>query len=163
MYLALTSTILRILFLWIFFCHVDVYHKIVPLVKNLMHFMVVVKRFNVNQVLMSHHSENVLVRCNDRLKKKKNEMQFYDLDINECAQKPSPCKPGERCDNTPGSYKCVQTFACANGLEMKELQCLDIDECTIGNHTCLPPAICKNTYGSFYVSRIQFFRIICRE
>ncbi len=49
---------------------------------------------------------------------------FYSLDINECAQKPSPCKLGERCDNTPGSYKCVQTFACANGLEMKELQCL---------------------------------------
>jgi len=46
------------------------------------------------------------------------------IDINECAQKPSPCKLGERCDNTPGSYKCVQTFACANGLQMKDLQCL---------------------------------------
>lgn len=45
-------------------------------------------------------------------------------DINECAQKPSPCKAGERCDNTAGSYRCVQTFACANGLEMKDLQCL---------------------------------------
>ncbi|CAF0778410.1 unnamed protein product [Adineta steineri] len=72
------------------------------------------------------------------------------VDINECAQKPSPCKMGERCDNTPGSYKCVQTFACANGLEMQDLQCLDIDECELGNHTCLPPATCKNTYGSFY-------------
>lgn len=51
-------------------------------------------------------------------------MHSYLLDINECAQKPSPCKAGERCDNVPGSYKCVQTFACANGLEMKELQCL---------------------------------------
>lgn len=96
-------------------------------------------------------------------------------DINECAQKPSPCKAGERCDNTPGSYRCVQTFACANGLEMKDLQCLgktpsnfffpidrwilDIDECAIGNHTCLPPATCKNTYGSFYVSSIE--EIIC--
>jgi len=49
---------------------------------------------------------------------------FFGLDINECAQKPSPCKIGERCDNTPGSYKCVQTFACANGLNMKDLQCL---------------------------------------
>jgi hypothetical protein len=46
------------------------------------------------------------------------------LDINECAEKPSPCKPGERCDNTPGSYRCVQTFACSTGLEMKDLQCL---------------------------------------
>ena len=77
---------------------------------------------------------------------------IYLSDINECAQKPSPCKLGERCDNTPGSYKCVQTFSCANGLQMKDLQCLDIDECTLGNHTCLPPATCKNTYGSFYVN-----------
>jgi len=46
------------------------------------------------------------------------------LDINECAEKPSPCKIGERCDNTPGSYRCVQTFTCSNGLEMKDLQCL---------------------------------------
>jgi hypothetical protein len=46
------------------------------------------------------------------------------LDINECAEKPSPCTLGERCDNTPGSYRCVQTFACSTGLEMKDLQCL---------------------------------------
>ncbi|CAF3746285.1 unnamed protein product [Rotaria sordida] len=72
------------------------------------------------------------------------------VDINECAQNPSPCRLGERCDNTPGSYRCVQTFACANGLQMEDLQCLDIDECAIGNHTCPPPATCKNTYGSFY-------------
>ncbi|CAF3619463.1 unnamed protein product [Adineta steineri] len=72
------------------------------------------------------------------------------IDINECAQKPSPCKLSERCDNIPGSYRCVQTFTCSEGLEMKDLQCLDIDECAIGNHTCLPPAICKNTYGSFH-------------
>ncbi len=85
-------------------------------------------------------------------------MLFYSLDINECAQKPSPCKLGERCDNTPGSYKCVQTFSCSNGLEMKDLQCLDIDECTLGNHTCLPPATCKNTFGSFYVSTILSLR-----
>ncbi|CAF4215595.1 unnamed protein product [Adineta steineri] len=72
------------------------------------------------------------------------------VDINECAQNPSPCKLSERCDNIPGSYRCVQTFTCSEGLEMKDLQCLDIDECAIGNHTCLPPAICKNTYGSFH-------------
>ncbi|CAF1496711.1 unnamed protein product [Rotaria sp. Silwood1] len=71
-------------------------------------------------------------------------------DINECAQIPSPCQPTERCDNTPGSYRCVQTFRCASGLEMKDLKCLDIDECVIGNHTCPEPATCKNTYGSFY-------------
>ena len=52
------------------------------------------------------------------------EIILFQLDINECAQKPGPCKIGERCDNTPGSYKCVQTFACANGLQMKDLQCL---------------------------------------
>ncbi|UJR26258.1 hypothetical protein I4U23_007598 [Adineta vaga] len=72
------------------------------------------------------------------------------LDINECTQKPSPCKLGERCDNTPGSYRCVQTLMCSSGLELKDLQCLDIDECTIGNHTCPPSATCRNTHGSFY-------------
>ena len=50
------------------------------------------------------------------------EMKFYFSDINECAQ--NPCKFGERCDNTPGSYRCVQIFTCANGLEMKNSQCL---------------------------------------
>ncbi|CAF1393761.1 unnamed protein product [Adineta ricciae] len=72
------------------------------------------------------------------------------LDINECTQKPSPCKLGERCDNTPGSYRCVQTFTCPSGLEIKDLECLDIDECAIGNHTCPSLATCQNTYGSFY-------------
>ncbi|CAF0889364.1 unnamed protein product [Didymodactylos carnosus] len=71
------------------------------------------------------------------------------VDINECKQVPSPCKIGERCDNTIGSYRCVNIFSCAHGLEAKELQCIDIDECSIGNHTCLLPAICKNTYGSY--------------
>ena len=86
-----------------------------------MRSLVAVKKFNVNQAITSRSLENVSVRVIH------NEIQkYYDgcLDINECALKPGPCKLGERCDNTPGSYKCVQTFACANGLEMKELQCL---------------------------------------
>lgn len=62
--------------------------------------------------------------CWRNIKEKKKDVLFSELDINECAQKPSPCKIGERCDNVPGSYKCVQTFACANGLQMKDLQCL---------------------------------------
>ena len=134
-----------------------------------MRSMVVVNRYDVDLVLMLHRLENVLVRGACFFFDKS--MLLVIEDINECAQKPSPCKAGERCDNTAGSYRCVQTFACANGLEMKDLQCLgriyptvprplhsflslcllDIDECAIGNHTCLPPATCKNTYGSFYV------------
>ncbi|CAF4834063.1 unnamed protein product, partial [Rotaria socialis] len=39
------------------------------------------------------------------------------VDVNECGQNPSPCKRSERCDNTPGSYRCVQTFTCASGLQ----------------------------------------------
>lgn len=41
---------------------IDVFHKIVRMVKNSMHSMVVVKRCYVSQVLMSHCLANVSVR-----------------------------------------------------------------------------------------------------
>jgi hypothetical protein len=137
-----------------------------------------VRRFSVNLVSISLLWANVLVRY--RSYRFAMPRDTCRLDINECAQKPGPCKLGERCDNTPGSYRCVQTFSCATGLEMKDLQCLgrtvfsmfevrdelidvDIDECTIGNRTCLPPATCKNTYGSFYVSELDSTVVRARD
>lgn len=84
--------------------------------------MVAVKKFSVNQVLILHQQENVLVK--EVLIIQYRVYLKSILDINECIQKPNPCKLGERCDNTPGSYRCVQTFACSSGLEMKDLQCL---------------------------------------
>ena len=37
------------------------------------------------------------------------------LDINECIELPSLCKPRGTCKNTPGSYKCL----CDDGYEWK--------------------------------------------
>ena len=51
------------------------------------------------------------------------DIEYIQISTN-ALKSPVHVKIGERCDNTPGSYRCVQTFACANGLEMKDLQCL---------------------------------------
>uniref|UniRef100_A0A8C4YJU6 Latent transforming growth factor beta binding protein 4 n=1 Tax=Gopherus evgoodei TaxID=1825980 RepID=A0A8C4YJU6_9SAUR len=60
------------------------------------------------------------------------------IDVDECRQTPRPCSYG-RCENTPGSYRCV----CPAGfrLDPQQHQCQDIDECAEAEG---PPALCLN-------------------
>ncbi|CAF1275455.1 unnamed protein product [Rotaria magnacalcarata] len=85
------------------------------------------------------------------------------VDVNECGQNPSPCKRSERCDNTPGSYRCVQTFTCASGLQMKDLECLDDDECAGGNLVCPINSLCRNTPGSYACDCISGYKMIAER
>nr|XP_024214767.1 fibrillin-2 [Halyomorpha halys] len=67
-------------------------------------------------------------------------------DINECYNRPSPCK--FHCHNTDGSYRC----SCPNGYKLAPdgITCFDVDECATRQHTC--QHICTNTVGSYSCS-----------
>lgn len=71
------------------------------------------------------------------------------VDINECAQ--NICHYNEKCENTPGSYKCILQLICGEGYELnaQKTECVDIDECAIGRHTCPTMATCVNTPKSY--------------
>ncbi|KAM6959295.1 latent-transforming growth factor beta-binding protein 4 [Aplochiton taeniatus] len=61
-------------------------------------------------------------------------------DIDECRQ--NPCSNG-RCDNTPGSYKCV----CRLGYKLDGTACTDVDECS--DPSQCPGQQCVNAQGSY--------------
>ncbi|XP_076127650.1 fibulin-1 isoform X3 [Alosa pseudoharengus] len=71
-------------------------------------------------------------------------------DINECLLGSYSCRPGERCINTLGSYRCQRDVSCGTGYELTDSnQCKDIDECETGTHNCPAEFACQNTPGSF--------------
>ncbi|XP_025841448.2 fibrillin-3 isoform X4 [Vulpes vulpes] len=65
------------------------------------------------------------------------------LDVDECAQAPTPC--AFICKNTEGSFLC----ACPRGYLLEEdgRTCRDLDECSSRQHNC--QFFCVNTIGSF--------------
>ncbi|XP_036376120.1 fibulin-1-like isoform X2 [Megalops cyprinoides] len=71
-------------------------------------------------------------------------------DINECLLGSHSCRPGERCINTDGSYRCQREVSCGTGYELTDNNnCKDIDECETGTHNCAAEFECQNTLGSF--------------
>ncbi|CAD6188275.1 unnamed protein product [Caenorhabditis auriculariae] len=75
-------------------------------------------------------------------------------DINECDLKLHDCKPHQICENTLGSFKCVDS--CSVGYESNDDRdseavggCVDVDECSRGTHSCDPRADCTNTVGGY--------------
>ncbi|KAM7155880.1 latent-transforming growth factor beta-binding protein 2 isoform 1-T1 [Molossus nigricans] len=69
------------------------------------------------------------------------------VDIDECEDYRNPVCGAWRCENSPGSYRCV--LGCQPGFHMAPTgDCIDIDECAndtvCGNH-----GFCDNTEGSF--------------
>ncbi|XDV53525.1 hypothetical protein PO909_022003 [Leuciscus waleckii] len=71
-------------------------------------------------------------------------------DINECVLGAAQCRPGERCINTLGSYRCQREVSCGTGYELTDSnQCEDIDECETGTHNCAAEMVCQNSAGSF--------------
>ncbi|XP_046716098.1 fibulin-1 isoform X2 [Silurus meridionalis] len=71
-------------------------------------------------------------------------------DINECLIGSHHCRPGERCINTRGSYRCQREVSCGTGYELTDNNsCNDIDECETGTHNCPVEFECQNTPGSF--------------
>ncbi|KAI5617817.1 fibulin-1 precursor [Silurus asotus] len=71
-------------------------------------------------------------------------------DYNECLSGTHSCRPGERCINTEGSYRCQREASCGTGYELTNTNtCKDIDECLVGIHNCGHDFTCQNTAGSF--------------
>ncbi|KAM9496934.1 fibulin-1 isoform 2-T2 [Clarias gariepinus] len=71
-------------------------------------------------------------------------------DINECLLGAHHCRPGERCINTQGSFRCQREVSCGTGYELTDSNmCKDIDECETGTHNCPMEFECQNTAGSF--------------
>ncbi|KAI4887833.1 hypothetical protein NFI96_026522 [Prochilodus magdalenae] len=71
-------------------------------------------------------------------------------DYNECLAGVHSCRPGERCINTEGSYRCQREASCGTGYELTDSNtCNDIDECLVGTHNCGAEFTCQNTPGSF--------------
>uniref|UniRef100_A0A5S6R2B7 Fibulin-1 n=1 Tax=Trichuris muris TaxID=70415 RepID=A0A5S6R2B7_TRIMR len=73
-------------------------------------------------------------------------------DMNEC-HLPDACPPGQRCQNTQGSYYCEDLDnPCPSGYERSNAgdRCVDIDECSRGMHSCPEPDLCENTPGGYH-------------
>ncbi|KAM6986676.1 fibulin-1-like isoform 2-T2 [Aplochiton taeniatus] len=72
------------------------------------------------------------------------------VDINECVANTSPCRPGQTCINTVGSYTCRRnTVTCGRGYHLSEdgTRCEDVDECR-GGDPCVGHG-CVNLLGSY--------------
>uniref|UniRef100_A0A3Q3WTY3 Latent transforming growth factor beta binding protein 4 n=1 Tax=Mola mola TaxID=94237 RepID=A0A3Q3WTY3_MOLML len=74
-----------------------------------------------------------------------NSQRTYCRDVDECQD--NPCSNG-RCDNTPGSYRCV----CRLGYRLSSNTCTDVDECRLAPCS---NGRCENTPGSY--------RCVCRH
>ncbi|XP_038067191.1 protein disulfide isomerase Creld2-like [Patiria miniata] len=85
-------------------------------------------------------------------------------DIDECNQEKPPCQSSEFCQNSPGSYKCVECnmacdqcigegpdscVKCKTGFQMIDTTCKDIDECETDETCKKEHMFCKNVPGSF--------------
>lgn len=86
------------------------------------------------------------------------------LDINECVS--SPCPNTMKCENTLGSYKCVEGCDTGYTWSIKYAECrgtlclflieinsslmsLDNDECATNSHNCTLGHRCENMPGSY--------------
>ncbi|XP_041614372.1 latent-transforming growth factor beta-binding protein 2 isoform X2 [Vulpes lagopus] len=69
------------------------------------------------------------------------------VDIDECKDYGDPVCGAWRCENSPGSYRCV--LGCQSGFHMAPTgDCIDIDECA-NDTMCGSHGFCDNTDGSF--------------
>ena len=75
---------------------------------------------------------------------KKDKLQRYCQDIDECKNYPGLCKGYLHCTNTVGSYVC----GCREGYETVGTECIDINECS-NSDICPEKSVCVNTGGSF--------------
>ncbi|XP_055356078.1 fibulin-1-like [Paramacrobiotus metropolitanus] len=72
-------------------------------------------------------------------------------DIDECAMNIDNCETGMRCENEPGTFRCIREVSCGTGytFDAHRRECIDNDECVLGNHNCGLAYECINTQGSF--------------
>uniref|UniRef100_A0A8C2V721 Latent-transforming growth factor beta-binding protein 2 n=1 Tax=Chinchilla lanigera TaxID=34839 RepID=A0A8C2V721_CHILA len=69
------------------------------------------------------------------------------VDIDECEDDGAPVCGAWRCENSPGSYRCV--LGCQPGFYMAPTgDCIDVDECA-NDTVCGSHGFCDNTDGSF--------------
>ncbi|KAM5273583.1 latent-transforming growth factor beta-binding protein 2 [Ctenodactylus gundi] len=79
------------------------------------------------------------------------------VDIDECEDYGDPVCGAWRCENSPGSYRCV--LGCQPGFYMAPTgDCIDIDECA-NDTMCGSHGFCDNTDGSFRCFCDQGFEI----
>jgi hypothetical protein len=72
---------------------------------------------------------------------------FLHIDINECLS--NPCSNTMKCENTPGSFQCIEGCEFGYIWSIKYGQCRDIDECALYKHNCSFGHRCENMPGSF--------------
>ncbi|KAK2825645.1 hypothetical protein Q7C36_019572 [Tachysurus vachellii] len=70
-------------------------------------------------------------------------------DIDECFLHTHSCQLHERCENTVGSFRCVQQIVCPSGYQLRNDLCEDTDECETGVHRCGEGQICHNIPGTY--------------
>ena len=75
---------------------------------------------------------------------KKDKLQRYCEDIDECVNYPGLCRGYLHCTNTVGSYIC----GCRSGYETIGLKCIDINECA-NRGQCPEKSLCVNTQGNY--------------
>lgn len=82
------------------------------------------------------------------------------VDVNECEDGVNPCRSYQTCQNSYGSYRCINSMQCRPGYEVDTSgqTCVDIDECTAGTHDCRGMAECINRAGSYICSCPQGYR-----
>ncbi|XP_047395608.1 latent-transforming growth factor beta-binding protein 2 isoform X4 [Sciurus carolinensis] len=69
------------------------------------------------------------------------------VDIDECEDNGEPVCGAWRCENSPGSYRCIQ--GCQPGFYMAPTgDCIDVNECELMLAVC-GAALCENVEGSF--------------
>lgn len=86
-------------------------------------------------------------QCRGRFLFPSSYLHFLYLDINECLS--NPCPKTMTCENTLGSFRCIE--GCDPGYiwSIKHGQCRDIDECAILKHDCTHGQRCENMPGTF--------------
>jgi hypothetical protein len=80
-----------------------------------------------------------------------NRLFIYFIDINECFTGEHDCVSGMRCENYPGSYRCIREKPCGTGYSVNAFtqECDDIDECALNVHDCAQGFTCLNVPGSY--------------
>lgn len=98
---------------------------------------------------------------------------YLNLDVNECMTSAHNCNTGMRCENYPGSFRCIREKPCGTGYSvnvytqecdgsnhtsylishkknnLKLFYIVDIDECSLSLHDCQRGFLCLNVIGTF--------------